>query len=47
MGTIQGPYVEVLGITLGVLYRSKPGVDEVSEMVLSGVSVDINWVGNI
>ena len=37
----------MLGITLGVVDRSKPGVDVVSGLVLSGVFFLVTWAGNL
>ena len=37
----------MLGITLGVSDRSKPGVDKVSGLVLSGGYYGVTWVGNL
>ena len=36
-----------MGITYGYAYRSKPGVDELSELVLSGGYFEVTWVGKI
>ena len=36
----------MLCITLVVVYSSKPGVDGVSGMVLSGGYFGVTWVGN-
>ena len=46
-GTIQGPDVEVLFITLGAAERRKPVVDEGSGMVLSGGYVEVTLVDNL
>ena len=37
----------MLGITLGIADRSKPGVDDGLGMVLSGVSFGVTWVDNL
>ena len=47
MVKIKGPNGYVLGITLIDAYRSKPDDDEGSGIVLSGGSVEVNWVGNL
>ena len=36
-----------MGIILGDAYRSKPGVDEGSGVVLSGGSIEFTWVDNL
>ena len=46
IGTIQGTDGEVLGITSGSVDRRKPGVDEVSGLVLSGGPSEGTWVDN-
>ena len=47
MGRRQGIDGEALGITLGAADRSKPGVDEVSGLVLADGSGEVTWVGNL
>ena len=47
MSAIQVPGGKVLGITLRYSDKSKPGVDEVSGLVLSEVSLEVNSVGNL
>ena len=37
----------MLGITRGYTDRSKPGVDEVTGLVLSGGSFEVTWDGNL
>ena len=47
MGKIKGNDGKVLDIILGSTERSKPVVDEGSGLFLSGVSVEVTWVGNL
>ena len=37
----------MLIITLGDADRSKPDVDELTWLVLSGGSIEVTWVGNL
>ena len=46
-GTRKCPNGEVLSITHRAEGRSNPGVDEVSGLILSGVSFGGTWDGNL
>ena len=47
MGTIQGPDGEVLVIALLASDRRKTADDKLSGLVLSGVYIEVTWVGNL
>ena len=47
MSAIQVPGGKVLGITLRYSDKSKPGVDEVSGLVLYSGSIEVTCVGNL